>query len=793
MKFSERWLREWVNPPIGTEELVKQLTLAGLEVGSAEPVAKPFSGVLVAEVQAVERHPNADKLTVCRVNIGQPEALPIVCGAANVRAGLRTPLATVGAKLPGGQAIKRSALRGVESQGMLCSAVELGLAESSDGLWELPADTAIGAELWELLELDDCALELELTPNRGDCLSVLGVAREVAALNRCGLQGPKLEPVPAMHAETREVELIAPEACPRYAGRVVRGINPAAETPLWMKERLRRSELRAIHPVVDITNYVLLELGQPMHAFDLDKLSGGISVRYAQAGEQLELLDGQTVTLVPETLVIADQSRAVALAGIMGGAATAVSAETRNIFFESAFFSPQALVGKARSYRLQTDSSYRFERGVDYTQQVRAVERATELLLAICRGEPGPVVERTAAEHLPTRQPIVLRAARIKRLLGVEFSAEEIADTLAGLGMEITPAEPGTWRVIPPAHRFDISIEADLIEELARLRDYAEIPDQFPRNSLKMLEKPEGRVSVRRMCEALVQRGYQEVITYSFVDPALQALLEPEARPLSLLNPIASDLAQMRVSLWPGLLGVLLHNRRRQHERLRLFETGLRFVEHEGQLDQRPVLGGAVCGPLLPEQWGAPEHETDLFDLKGDIEALLALKGQGATAEFAPATHPALHPGQTVDVAIGGKIVGLFGLLHPALAQKLDLDGRVALFQFELAPLAEACVPKFREISRFPSVRRDLSVIVKRDLAVAGLLDCAGRARPETLKDLQLFDVYEGEGIDSSEKSVSLRLTFQASSRTLMDNEVETVTKAILARLVNELGARLRS
>ena len=563
MKFSEQWLREWVNPDISTADLVAQLTMAGLEVDAVEPVAPFFSNVVVGEVLSVEPHPAADRLRVCQVNVGEATPLGIVCGAANVAAGARVPVAMVGAKLPGGLAIERSKLRGVASEGMLCSAKELGLAESAEGLLLLPGDAEPGREVRDYLALNDVSIELGLTPNRGDCLGVAGIARETAVLNRCPVQGPAIDPVAPLIGDEFPVEVDAPHACPRYLGRVVRGIDLQARTPVWMHERLRRSGLRSINAVVDITNYVLLELGQPMHAFDLDKLKGGIRVRMARPGERLQLLDGQQVSCDETTLVIADDSQAVAMAGIMGGAATAVEEGTTQLFLESAFFAPAAMAGRARHYGLHTDSSHRFERGVDPELPRRAIERATALLMSIAGGKPGPIVEKASPADCPDLPAIVLRAARLRRLLGVEIESAEVTDILQRLGMVVSEEQQG-WRVTPPSFRFDIRIEADLIEEIARIHGYSKFPSNRPSMRASLPRLPEGRIEAARIRQRLIERGYQEAITYSFVDPRMQAALDPGQAPFALANPISAEMAVMRTSLWPGLMQAVLYNRNRQ-------------------------------------------------------------------------------------------------------------------------------------------------------------------------------------------------------------------------------------
>jgi phenylalanyl-tRNA synthetase beta chain len=789
MKFSEKWLREWVNPAATTEELAAQLTMAGLEVDAIEPVAGPFDHVVVGEIVSAERHPDADKLQVCRVNVGEVEPLQIVCGAANARVGLRAPTAVIGATLPGDFKIKKAKLRGVESSGMLCSAKELGLAEASEGLLELPADAPVGKTLREYLELDDVSIELGLTPNRADCLGVAGIARDVAALYRCDMKGPAMEPVPAAIDGTFAVHLDAPADCPRYAGRVIRGINPQAATPLWMKERLRRSGIRSLGPVVDVTNYVLLELGQPMHAFDLAKLNGSIHVRRARAGEVLKLLNGNDLTMDAETLVIADEKGAVALAGIMGGDGSAVTDETKDIFFESAFFAPGSMAGKARRYGMHTDASHRYERGVSPELQRVALERATALLCAIAGGQPGPVVDVVVAASLPQRPTINLRRARIERVLGTAVPDSDVAEILTRLGMQVTAGADG-WQVVPPAFRFDMAIEEDLIEEVARIYGYNRLKTSAPEAALRMTPVPEARTPAGLLRRVLLERGYQEAITFSFVEPKLQALLDPAEEAIALANPISAELSVMRTSLWPALAQALQHNLRRQQGRVRLFETGLRFRRRAGATVQDKVIGGVAFGGRYPEQWGVRTDHLDFFDVKADVEALLRLAGGEVT--FVPTEHPALHPGQSAVILLSGKEIGRMGALHPRVEKALDLPGHAFVFEVDMGVFNQGLVPKFTELSKFPAIRRDIAVVLARDVTAARIEATIRKAAPETLQNLQLFDVYTGEGIDSGRKSIALGLTLQAHSRTLTDAEVDAAMQAIVTALRADLGATLR-
>ncbi|HXH03174.1 MAG TPA: phenylalanine--tRNA ligase subunit beta, partial [Candidatus Competibacteraceae bacterium] len=691
MRISEQWLREWVDPAVDSARLAAQLTMAGLEVDAVEPAAPAFSNVVVGKVIGLVPHPDAERLRVATVDVGQGEPLQIVCGAPNVAVGMCAPTALVGAVLPGELKIKRSKLRGVESAGMLCSAKELGLSEDAAGLMALPADSVPGTDVRELLGLEDSIIVVDLTPNRGDCLGMAGIAREVAVLNRCPLRELEIAPVAPASDDRLPVVLEDGAGCPRYVGRVVRGVDVHAETPLWMKERLRRAGVRSLGPLVDVTNYVMLELGQPMHAFDLARLNGGIVVRRARAGETLELLNGNTVALDGETLVIADHAGAVAMAGIMGGEHTACGDDTRDVFLESAFFSPLTIAGRARRYGLHTDSSHRFERGVDPELQVKAMERATRLLLDIAGGRPGPVIEAVAAEHLPVPPSIRLRPARIRLLLGRDYAAAQVEDILSRQGMTLQ-RDGDAWQVLPPARRFDIAIEADLIEEIARVDGYDNVPVSQPLTRLTMQPQPEAEVPLSRLRETLIQRGYQEAITYSFVDPRFQRLLDPEAETLALANPISADLAVMRTSLWPGLVKALVYNLARQQTRVRLFESGLTFRQEDGALRQRPYIGGVVCGPALPEQWGTATRGVDFYDLKADVEALLALTGEPERFAFVAArpAHPALHPGQCARIERNGMAIGWIGALHPAMERELELDSRVLVFELDLDALRRA-------------------------------------------------------------------------------------------------------
>lgn len=791
MKFSEQWLRSWVNPQVSRDELVARLSMAGLEVDSVTPAAGAFSGVVVGEILSAEQHPDADKLRVCQVSNGS-ETFQVVCGAPNARPGIKIPFAMIGAELGGDFKIKKAKLRGVESFGMLCSASELQISEDNSGLMELATDAPVGQNIRAYLGLDDASIEVDLTPNRGDCLSLAGLAREIGALYGVPVTRPTIEAVVPGHDEVRPVEVLAPKACPRYLGRVLRSVDLSRPTPLWMVERLRRSDIRSIDPAVDVTNYVMLELGQPMHAFDLAEINGGIRVRMAEEGEKLVLLDGQEVNLRADTLVIADHQRALAIAGVMGGEHSGVSKKTCDLFLESAFFDTIAIAGKARSYGLHTDSSHRFERGVDWQLARQAMERATALLLEIVGGEPGPIVEVVDQASLPQVAPINLRAERISQMLALQMEPAEIERLLGALGLKVTVISAGQWQVEVPSHRFDITLEVDLIEELGRLHGYDNLPVRYPQARLAPQARAEARAELPALRRLLVARGYQEAVTYSFIDPKLFELFTPGVQPLTLANPISADMAAMRASLWPGLVKALQYNLNRQQSRVRLFESGLRFVGQLGELKQESMLAGVITGSRLPESWNHERDAVDFYDAKADVEALLSAAGAGREYRFIAGEHPALHPGQTAHIEREGRLVGFLGALHPELGKTLGLDQPVYLFELALAEIVEGRLPKFSELSRFPEVRRDLALIVDRDTPAEDVLQVIRAAAGEHLTDLRLFDVYCGKGIDPQRKSLAVGLTWQHPSRTLNDDEVNSTTQNILTSLEERFNATLR-
>src|SRR5690554_1874773 len=794
MKFSEQWLRTWVNPELDSLALSEQLSMAGLEVDSIEPVAPAFSGVVVGEVVKCWQHPDADKLQVTEVNIGANEPVTIVCGAPNCRTGLKVAVATVGAVLPGDFKIKKAKLRGQPSHGMLCSNSELGLNDDHDGIIELPADAPVGMDYRDYLQLNDVILDVDLTPNRADCLGMRGIAREVGVLNRLAVQAPAVEAVPAQHDEQRDIVLDAPAACPRYLGRVIRHINLNADTPLWMQERLRRSGIRSIDPVVDVTNYVLLELGHPMHAFDLDQLQGAIHVRHAVANEKLTLLDGQEVTLADDVLVIADEQKPLAMAGVFGGEGSGVTVTTKHVFLESAFFSPAAIAGRARRFGLHTDASHRYERGVDPELQRTAMERATQLLLEICGGQAGPVVEAVASDHLPKAANVSLRRERLMRVLGVTVEDRQVTEILTRLGFAVTAINSG-WQVEVPTYRFDIAIEEDLIEEVVRVYGYNNIPSVAPTAHLSMTRKPEAKLSIRSLQQSLQALGYQEAITYSFVDPKHQAALFPKQATLELPHPISVDMSSMRLSLWPGLLSAAGYNQKRQRLSVRLFEIGLRFTpdqDAENGVRQDAVIGGVMIGSVQGEHWADGEQGVDFYDLKGHVENLLALTGHANEFHFVAETHSALHPGQSAAIYRGEQLVGYAGAIHPQFGKTFGMKGRAYAFELSLAALLERTLPKATKVSRYPSIRRDLAILVDHRVPAGEILVVIDKFGENRLVDLNLFDVYQGENTPAGKKSLALSMVLQDVERTLEENEVNEFVEGVVNLLKSEFDAVLR-
>ncbi|ALO34593.1 phenylalanine--tRNA ligase subunit beta [Colwellia sp. MT41] len=811
MKFSESWLREWVNPALSSAELAHQITMAGLEVDSVDPVAGEFSGVIIGEVVECGPHPDADKLQVTKISLGdyssatveKGELVTIVCGAKNCRKGLKVAVATVGAVLPGDFNIKKAKLRGVASFGMLCSESEIGLADDSAGIMELAQDAPVGSCVREYLDLNDVTIDVDLTANRGDCLGIKGLAREVGVLNSLAVTEPTITAVVPTIDDVLTINVEAKQACPRYLGRVIKGINPKATTPLWMVEKLRRCGTRSIDPVVDVTNYILLELGHPMHAFDLAKLGSGINVRFANQDEKLTLLDEKEVTLKEGTLVIADdgvlgKGNALAMAGIFGGLDSGVTSNTTDIFLESAFFAPLAILGKARQYGLHTDSSHRYERGIDPTLQHDAIERATELLLSIVGGQAGPVVEAKSEADIPQTKDVSLRREKLDSRIGHHIDDEQVSEILTRFGFTVSTTGDGVarvWQVIVPAYRFDIKIEVDLIEEVARIYGYNNIPNVAPKAMLKMREQKEAKLSLMNLKLVLVNRDYQEAITYSFVDPKVQTLLHPGAEVMTLPHPISSEMSVMRLSLWTGLLQSMVYNQNRQQGRVRLFEAGLRFVPDESVengVRQQNMLAGVIGGLRVDEHWSMEKAASDFYDIKGDVEALLALTGDAQAYEFSKAEVEALHPGQTAQITKNGVFVGHVGTLHPELERKLGLNGRTLVFELLLSEVLVQKIPEASDISRFPANRRDLAIVVKEDVDAKKVLQLIEKVGGNYLIDLNLFDVYQGQGIEEGYKSLAITLVLQDTSKTLEEKDITDVIDRVVETLKTELNASLR-
>jgi len=792
MQFSESWLRSLCNPALSSEELCHVLTMSGLEVEEVRAAAPAFAKVVVAQILTADKHPDADKLKLCSVDVGDAKPLQIVCGAPNAAPGMKVPCALVGAELPGIQ-IRQAKVRGVESFGMLCSARELGLSEDHGGLLALPADAPVGQDIRRYLDLDDRLITLKLTPNRADCLSLTGIARELSALTGAPLLATSVEPVAATIADTRQVVLDAPASCPRYCGRIIRGVDAGAPTPEWMKRRIERSGIRSISFLVDVTNYVMLELGQPLHAFDDAELSGAVHVRLPKSGERLLLLNEQTVTPSPDTALIADDEKPLAMAGIMGGEHSGIADTTRDLFLESAFFPPAAIAGKARALGFSSDASHRYERGVDFELQRKAIERATQLILDTCGGRPGPVVEAVAAAHLPARKAVRLRTARAARVLGIALDAGRIEAMLKGLGLAVE-RQGEDFLVTPPSFRFDIEIEEDLIEEIARIHGYDNVPSQPPVARMAMMPATERGRSTMVMRRLVAEREFHEVVTYSFVEAAWEADFAGNATPVVLANPIASQMGVMRSTLIGGLVGTLVANRRRQTERVRVFELGRCFRRdtNAGPVSgfAQPLrLAGLAAGSAAPEQWGAAARKVDFYDIKADVEALFAPR----RLEFAKAEHPALHPGRCASVRLDGESVGILGELHPRWVQKYELGTAPVLFELELAALLATPFPEYAEVSRFPAVTRDLALVMPQGQALAPLLGALRAAAPAIVRDVALFDVYQGKGLGESEKSLAFRIVMQDTQRTLEDAEVDAVVASLLAVASRDFNVSLRA
>ncbi|MDC5239234.1 phenylalanine--tRNA ligase subunit beta [Acinetobacter baumannii] len=792
MKISENWLRTWVNPAIDSDTLSDQLTMLGLEVDELAPVAKPFTGVVVGEVLTVEQHPDADRLRVTTVNIGSGEPLQIVCGAPNVRAGMKAPVATIGAILPGDFKIKKGKLRGVESQGMLCGASEIDLEDKIDGLLELPADAPVGVNIREYLKLDDNVIDISITPNRGDCFSIRGIAREVAVINQLQMNEPEIKSVDATITDEKKV-VINTDGAPRYLGRVIKNVNVKASTPEWMEQALARSGIRTHSILVDVTNYVLMELGQPMHAFDLAKIEGTVHVRQAQPQEKLQLLNDQEVELQDDVMVIADDQKALAIAGIMGGLASSVTDDTTDIFLESAFFAPLAIAGRARRFGLHTDSSQRYERGVDFELPLIAMNRASQLIQELAGGEFGPITVAEKSDLLPKREAIELKQAQVDQLLGYKVAAEFITDALTRLGCEVTVQANGEWSVVPPSHRYDMAIYQDLIEEVARIDGYDNIQISLPSMDVQ-LAKYQDRFEIAQLRQTVVTLGYQEAISFSFADAKLEKQLNPQVSPLMLANPISSDLAAMRSTLLSSLIPCVQYNLNRQQSRVRFFELGLRFDYQNANsiqdLKQIPTLALVAVGSREPESWHAKPQPMDFFDFKGEVEEMLA--AGRVKVEYVRSERPWLHPGQSAEILFDGQSIGYLGRLHPSLENELDLS-TTWVAELDQAAVLQSYVSNFTELSRFPSVRRDIALLISDNINVRDIQQLIEKTGGELLDSTWLFDVYTGQGVEEGKRSLAFALLWQHPSRTLEDAEIKSGMDNIIQVLENTYQATLRA
>ena len=785
-----------MDPKLDTQDLIDELTMAGLEVDSSGPVARQFSGIVVGEVESVESHPDADKLSVCQVNDGG-KSYQVVCGATNVRKGIKVPFANIGAEIHSGEGkpfrIKSAKLRGVESKGMICSAEELGLEEKSEGILVLPDDAPKGLEVQKYLQLNDTSIELTLTPNRGDCLGMLGLAREVGVISGQPVSEPEISLVVPTVSDEFSIHIEAKDGCPRYLGRIIRNVNFNSESPLWMQEKLRRSGLRSIDPVVDVTNFVLIELGQPMHAFDYSKLEGHINVRMAKDNEKLVLLDGKEVNLSSEIMLIADSNKPVAMAGIMGGLATSVTDSTKDVFLECAFFKPVAIAGKARRYGMQTDASHRYERGVDYNLQRKAMERATSLLLEIVGGDPGPITE--AVGNLPEPVKIELKIELVSQVLGIEITKKEIIDILSRLGFSITNKNAESITVGVPSFRFDVTLEADLIEEIVRIYGYNKVPSTFRFGAQSLASKPEALVPLQRVRHQLVAMGYQEVVTYSFIHPELSELVcGNEIQTVSLENPISEEMSVMRASILPGLLNTMQYNANRQQDRIRLFETGLVFTENTGDYEQINRIGGIISGSRYPQNWNNTDDVNDFYDVKGDVECILRLGGDNRHFQCQPAEFGCFHPGQCARIeSKEGGLLGHLGALHPAIARKLELDTEIFMFELDLDAVQIGELPIASVLSRYPEVSRDLAIVINDSVPAEKILTIVRANAGELLTSLRIFDVYQGDAVEKGKKSIALGLTWQHPSRTLSDDEISVIISSCVNVLEEQFNAKLRN
>ena len=787
MQFSEQWLRTMCNPPVDSGELAERLTMAGLEVEAARPAAPPFAGVVVGRIDAVAPHPNADRLRVCTVDVGEAAPLTVVCGAPNAAAGMLAPCAREGATLPGGLVIRRAAMRGVESQGMLCSGRELGIDDDASGLLALDPSLAPGTPLRDALALDDTLITLKITPNRADCLSIAGIARDVAAVTGAPLALPAAAAVPVTFEGARPVRVEAPEACPRFAARLIDGIDPQAPTPAWMKQRLERSGIRSISAVVDITNYVMLEVGQPLHAYDDRLLDGAVVVRFARDGEKLTLLNGQVLDLAADLLLVADETKPLGLAGIMGGEHSGIAGDTTRVYLEGAFWSPAVIQGKMRRLGFASDAGYRFERGVDFDGCVRAVERATQLIVEICGGRAGPLTDAVATADLPRRDPVRVRAARVARLLGIAMPSSTVAEALTRLGLPFA-RDGEDFVVTPPPRRFDLTIEEDFVEEIARIHGYERIPAKPAAHVQHMLPDPEAQRSRHAIRRALAALDWQEIATFGFVSSAVEAALDPAAAPVAVQNPIAAQLDVMRTSLLPGLVETLKSNVNRKAPRVRVFELA-RVFRRDGAGFAQPIrLGGLAWGPALPEQWGVPVRPVDFFDVKGDLEALAAPR----RVETRRGAHAALHPGRAAELLVDGRVAGWLGELHPRLVRHFDLPSPPIVFEADVAAFVEGVLPAGQPVSRVPVVRRDLALVVDESVPAQALLDALTQASPPHVIAVSLFDVYRGPGLTEGRKSLAILVLMQDTSRTLTDADIDATEALLLSVATERFGAVLR-
>lgn len=792
MIFSETWLKKWINPKVKREDLLHCLTMAGLEVEKTTPVASCFTGVVVGEIVACKQHPDADKLQITQVAIGGDE-VQVVCGAANARIGLKAPFAKIGAMLPDNFRIKTTLLRGIESSGMLCSDQELGiLFSAADGLLELPADAPVGMDIREYLDLNDVMTEVSLTPNRADCLSMSGIAREVSANYNLAVTVPQYNTVAQTSEREFNVTVEAEEACPRFVGRVIENIDINVQTPLWLKQRLQRSGIRSVDPIVDVTHYIMLELGQPMHGYDLEQLTGGINVRFAKKEEKIVLLDGSAHILSPDTLLITDHVKVLGLAGIMGGQQTGINKNTQHIFLEAAFFKPEAMAGIARRYGLHTEASHRFERGVDFQLQAKAIESASALIIDICGGKAGPVTEVVAQQLLPLRSPVSLRKSRVFALLGLDIDNATIETMLANLGLHCQRITEDEWKVAIPSWRFDLAIEEDLIEEVGRIYGYDKLPEStcFKNDSAASASVKNTTQQCQEQQQILISRGYHETINFSLIDPLWQCAFDPQITAVTVQNPISAEMSVMRTSLLPGLLKSLVYNQKRQHTKIRLFETGQTFVRQKDKVIQTHWLGAAIYGSVMPEGWfSKAEQLGDFYDLKADLEALLQTVNSKDPFNFVQSERAGMHPGQTAQICNGNHCVGYIGSVHPRILKQLDIKGPVFAFEIKRDALTAEQVTRFIPLSKYPGIRRDIAVIVAHHVSAATVIQLLKQHAGQWLKDICLFDVYSGEGIETGKKSFAIGLTWKHPSRTLKDSEIDK----LFDNLVNILEVKLKA